>query len=160
MTAAQFAKGFGYMPKRLARRVVRGLRSAAQRGKGLVVEEIDAAQPFPAVDRGELRSSVAVDTLDDGAQLYVDAPHAVFVEEGTRPHTPPLGALVAWVLRKRFTKDDAEALRIARAVQRKIAESGTAPRWFFRKAMVRLAPIVHAEIRRELAEDGASPSEE
>lgn len=153
MSAEDFAADFGKLPKRLAGRIVRGMRSAANRGKGIVVEEIDAASPHPAVDRGDLRSSVMVDRLPDGAKLFVDAPHAVYLEMGTRPHTPPLDAILAWVKRKGLAKDEPEAMRIARAVQRKIAEKGIEPRFFFRKAMLRLKPIVAEEIKRELEAD-------
>ena len=45
------------------------------------------------VAHGELRESVRV----EGDQIIVDAPHAAAVNYGSRPHTPPLEPLVAWV---------------------------------------------------------------
>lgn len=46
---------------------------------------------------GELRESVHVEARAAGAATVVDAPHAVDVETGSRPHMPPLAPLVAWV---------------------------------------------------------------
>jgi hypothetical protein len=46
---------------------------------------------------GELRESVHPEEHAAGAAIVVDAPHAVDVETGARPHTPPLEPLVAWV---------------------------------------------------------------
>jgi hypothetical protein len=46
---------------------------------------------------GELRESVHAELNLLGAAIVIDAPHAVDVETGSRPHTPPLAALVEWV---------------------------------------------------------------
>ncbi len=46
---------------------------------------------------GELRESVHAEERTRGAAVVVDAPHAAPVETGSRPHTPPLAPLVAWV---------------------------------------------------------------
>lgn len=42
---------------------------------------------------GELRESVHV----EGARIVVDAPHAAAVNNGSRPHMPPLAPLIEWV---------------------------------------------------------------
>lgn len=42
---------------------------------------------------GEIRESVHV----EGMCVVVDAPHAAAVNNGSRPHWPPLGPLIAWV---------------------------------------------------------------
>ena len=46
---------------------------------------------------GELAGSVKTEPRPTGAAIVVDAPQAAAVEVGSRPHTPPLGPLVAWV---------------------------------------------------------------
>ncbi|MGH7297810.1 MAG: hypothetical protein ACRELB_22920, partial [Polyangiaceae bacterium] len=46
---------------------------------------------------GELREAVHAEERAQGAAIVVDAPHAAPVETGSRPHTPPLAPLVAWV---------------------------------------------------------------
>lgn len=160
---------------------VRGLKSGALRLDGVVLEEIDNAVPFPAVDRGELRNSREVRMHPDGADVSVTAPHAVIIEEGTRPFWPPLAPLVAWVMRKgigalqgpapgggrggnrtqrleryiaraRWSNEiEDNARRVARLIQKKIARDGIKPRHYFAKAWARAQPMIREEIDRELA---------
>lgn len=149
LTFAQFADLVEDLPKEVEDAVIRGLRSAALRGVGFVVEEIDRAEPYPAVNFGVLRQSTKRALLPKGAQVYNDAPHFPFMEYGTRPHFPPIAPLVVWATRK-FGVDEAEAEAIAWAVAKKIAREGIAPRGFFAKAMVRMQAVVQAEIGHEL----------
>lgn len=67
-------------------RVRAATRRAAAKGRALVKRNVPVAH-------GELRESVDV----DGTFIIVDAPHAAAVNFGSRPHTPPLEPLVAWV---------------------------------------------------------------
>lgn len=149
LTLSQFADLLDGMPKEVEAAVIRGLRSAALRGVGFVVEEIDRAEPYPAVNFGTLRQSTHWAPLSKGAQVYNDAPHFPFMEYGTRPHFPPIAPLVVWATRK-FGVDEMEAEGIAWAVAKKISREGTAPRGFFRKAMLRMQAIVEGEITHEL----------
>jgi hypothetical protein len=149
LTLEQFAELLDDMPKEVEAAVVRGLRSASLRAVGFVVEEIDNAKPYPAVNTGQLRQSVKRAPTKNGAQVYVDAPHFPFIEFGTRPHMPPLEPLIVWAARK-FGVDGDEARAIAWAVAQKIARSGTEPRYVFAKAMVRMHGIVNSEIAHEL----------
>lgn len=147
----EFAGLAGPLGSELTQAAVRGLRSAAMRLEGQVVEQIDTARPAPAVATGEMRGSVTTERVDDGAVVDVRAPHAVFVEEGARPHFPPIQPLIDWVRTKRIGgSQDAE--RIAWMVARKIARDGVAPRHFFRKAVDWLTKnaIVPQELVREL----------
>jgi hypothetical protein len=112
-----------------------------------VVEEIDAAEPHPAVDRGELRGSVQVERVDDGAIVEVRAPHAAIIEYGTRPFFPPIAPLAAWARRKGFTDPEGAAFAIALAISRR----GIAPRGYFAKAVARGKRWVRIEVDRELA---------
>lgn len=147
---SRFGPELRKLPPELADATVRGLRSAALRGVGIVVQEIDNAKPHPAVNNGQLRQSVKYHALPDGAEIVVEAPHAPMIEYGTRPFTPPLAPLVAWVLRKGFADTEQEAIRIARGVQRAIAARGIEPRHFFAKAMARVRVIAVQEVKREL----------
>ncbi len=129
--------------------VLRGLSSAAVRAKGVVIEEIDRSTPYPAVDTGRLRNSVHVNAFT--REIYIDAPHAAPINNGTRPFTPPLGPLLTWVIRKGLADDEDEAYAIARGVQQKIAREGIEPRHFWEKAMDRVQrDVVPLEIRTEL----------
>lgn len=61
-------------------------RKAAAKGRALVKRNVPVAH-------GELRESVHT----EGSLIVVDAPHAAAVNNGSRPHWPPLEPLVAWV---------------------------------------------------------------
>lgn len=149
ITLEQFADLLEDMPKEVEQAVLRGLRSASLRGVQFVVDEIDHAKPYPAVNFGTLRQSVKRVATRNGAQIFVDAPHFPFIEYGTRPHMPPIAPLITWAARK-FGVDGGEAQAIAWAVAKKIAKHGTEPRHVFAKAMLRMQGILDAEITREL----------
>lgn len=150
----QFIAQLGKLPDELEGAIVRGLQSAAIRGAAVVVEKINSYNPEtgtpPAVDEGTLARSVGVELRARGASIVVDAPHAPYLELGTRPHWAPLQPLFDWAKRK-FQVEDGEAWAIARAVQVKIARFGTAPRFFMARAMQEIEhKIVFQEIEREL----------
>lgn len=149
LTLSQFAAVLEDLPDELEAASIRGLRSAAMRAVGFIVEEIDNAKPYPAVNTGALRQSVKWSPLPKGAQIYSDAPHFPFMEYGTRPHMPPVEPLVVWATRK-FQVDEKEARAIAWAVAVKISKVGIEPRGFFAKGMARTRAIVEGEIIHEL----------
>lgn len=66
--------------------VMNGIRSASTQGAMHLKREIPVAH-------GELRESVYAAP----AAIIVDAPHAAAVNNGSRPHWPPLAPLVEWV---------------------------------------------------------------
>ncbi len=107
------------------------------------------------VDVGTLKGSIHVEETTQGPRVVVDAPHAASLELGSRPHTPPLAPLVAWVRRNRAKfgiegrgvdrnkktgrlETSAEIIAIARAIQQKIARHGTKPRFFVRNSIPKL----------------------
>lgn len=145
-----FAKELSGLPARLEGSIILGLRSAAARGVTEIVEQINTAKPYPAVDRGQLASSVEYTSLQKGGRISVDAPHAGPMETGTRPFWPPLQPLIDWAQRK-FGVDEDEAGGIARSVQLKIATFGIEPRHYLRKAMVNIRKHVVIEVESELA---------
>ena len=149
VTLEQFTKELGQLPKDLETAIVRGLRSAAARGVGEVVQAINTASPHPPVDTGGLARSVEHSNLPKGGRIEVDAPHAAVMENGARPFWPPIEPLEDWAKRK-FGVDDEEAEEIARAVQIKSATFGIEPRHYFRTAMVRIRKIVPVEVESEL----------
>jgi hypothetical protein len=91
------------------------------------------------VDTGQMASSWKVERADRSSVLLInDAPHAVVVEFGARPFTPPIGPLLAWakrVLQDPQTPDDPndpasyskEVRSLAFAVRAKIRERGMEP---------------------------------
>lgn len=152
VTAENFAAILARLPEQFNDAAIRGLRSGAMVLEGYVVNEIRTADPYPAVATGGLAGSVVTTRVDDGSIVRVEAPHAPFMEEGTRPHFPPLQPLEDWVRVKGFASDAASVRRIAYAVALKIARDGIAPRHFFAKAVRQLESkqIIPREIAREL----------
>lgn len=138
---------------------LRALRRAARLCQAEAVRAIGEVRPYVPVDTGELRRSYVVTDLPDGATLENTAPHAAFMEFGTRPHWAPLSALEAWAERKMRGKIKSRAARVgseavklfARAAQRAIAKRGTAPRGFHAKASQKFPGIVEAEVRAAIA---------
>lgn len=147
-----FTRIMATFDKRIEGAIIRGLRSAGHRLQGFTTEEIEGAEPYPAVDRGVLRGSVEFAAEPDGCVVYVDAPHAAVMEEGARPFFPPLEPLIAWVLRKRLAEDEASAKRIAWAIREKMGRVGIAPRGYMAKAFQRVLPVVVTEVERELSD--------
>jgi hypothetical protein len=68
-------------------RIERAVRRAAQRGAAHVRRSCPVAF-------GDVRSSINV---VDGRRIVADAPHAAALEEGSRPHFPPIEPLERWV---------------------------------------------------------------
>lgn len=153
VSLARFAREMRVLGPRLEKAVVRGLRSAALRMPEIVKQELESAQPYPAVTTGELARSAKVDKTDRGAIVGMDAPHAAFIEEGTRPHWPPQRPIKDWARMKFPGKTEEELDAIAFMVARKISIHGTAPRWYFKAALARMSPIIEAEIRAEIEEE-------
>ena len=135
----------------LERAYVAGFRRAALRLERYAVEEIDSAEPHPAVDTRTLRGSVSTEFVSGGAIVSVDAPHAPMIEYGTRPFFPPVAPLVEWAKRKGFATTEEEAKGVAFAVAKAISQRGIEPRRFFSKAWERMRRELPSDIVRELA---------
>lgn len=70
--------------------VLRATRKAAKRGAKIVKRRVPVAF-------SELADSVVDIPAINGAIIIATAPHAAAVENGSRPHTPPLEPLIKWV---------------------------------------------------------------
>jgi hypothetical protein len=134
-----------------------------------------------AVDEATLLKSGFVEKVQESTyRVGYTAAHAPPVEFGSRPHWPPLEPILGWVRRNvrartgrfggarvrivrfkpgpleaglgRLRKD--EQLRIAKAIQAKIARVGTEPVRFLTRARNAAAPragqVITAEIRAEM----------
>jgi hypothetical protein len=85
-----FARLFARHQRERKRRIIDGLRQVAQVARVFFREHVPVAF-------GDLRGSIHAESTKLGAQTIADAPHAAAVEVGSRPHTPPLAPLLAWV---------------------------------------------------------------
>ncbi len=92
--------GITQTTKATRKAIDRGLFRAAQQGKNIAIQAIRNTKPRPPIDTGELASSYVVLRQGRGWVLRNTAPHAVFMEFGTKPHTPPFAPLLAWARRK------------------------------------------------------------
>lgn len=159
VSLARLAAIIDDMPKRQRQAAVRGARSAAKRLVALTADAIADTSPYPPEDTGELKHSIRATNTKDGATVTVDAPHAPFMEWGTRPHRPPLGPLADWAYRKGIADDEEEAEEIAMAIAAKIARDGILPRHFMARALRELERqgIVKEEILAEFRKVGRAP---
>lgn len=74
--------------------------------------------------RGSLQSEVSGTPVSITGRVFFVSPYALPVENGTRPHWPPVGPLRLWAQR-RFSVSGSEAASIAFLVARKISRVGT-----------------------------------
>ncbi len=151
LTFKQFIRELGELTPNMEEAVIKGLRSASQRGVAVVVQSINTptAMTHAAVDTGSLARSVEASDLPRGGVISVDAPHAAAMEFGTRPFYPPLQPLVDWAQRK-FGVGEEEAKGIAFAVREHIATWGMEPRHYLKRSMGRIRKIVPIEVESEL----------
>lgn len=131
VTLRQFGTEFRRDFRNMAIDVERGLTRAALRGVAPV------ATDTPSMD-GTARAGWAVRRSPHGAELYNDTPHAGILEEGSRPHMPPIMPILRWVVGKWGADleggkknieslEDAskEARSVAWGVAKQIAREGT-----------------------------------
>jgi hypothetical protein len=150
---------------------IRGIKSAAYRLEGMIPEVIETLTFRKPVDTGELKRSHYTDETATGARVGVDAPHAPFMEWGTRPHKkgpPPFILIADWAYRKgiidtelepddikgeALTEEERDAVNTVVAIMMKIARHGLEPRHFLAitiEEFNRLG-ILEREIKAELA---------
>ena len=123
---------------------------AEQIATEILNKALENIERFNAIATGRLYASGKIEHVKRGEYLvYFDVPYARYVEFGTAPHTPPIIALWKWA-RAKYGVSSEEAWRIAYKVQQAIAEVGTKPRPFLRKAVddVKFEILNSDELRR------------
>ena len=135
---------------------MRGLRAARDMCLAEVKKQIHATKPYAPIDQRALLDNWEIGELANGYYFEAKAPHATFVEFGTKPHWAPLDKLEAWAERKlrgkfKNTKKRANAAKeMARKVQFKIAHHGTKGRFFFTRAAERFPEIATLALDDEM----------
>lgn len=126
------------------------LGAAFERAPEVVEEEVerfvaaatahlqDEVQKRTPTTHGTLRASIIGDVRrlpGIGVEGVVGTPlaYAPAVEDGTRPHMPPVEPLAAWA-RQKLGVTGREATRAAWAIARKIARVGTEGHFMFQRA--------------------------
>ena len=87
--------------------------------------------------------------------LTNSAPHAPYVERGTRPHYPPLRPLIDFVVRKHGLSER-EAYPVAVSIQETIGRRGTKPYPFMRPAFEKMRVKLRKDLRNMSIQTGAS----
>lgn len=101
----------------------------------------------PAVDTGRLRASIKIETYSDGFAKRVgsDVKYAGAVENGSRPHFPPIQPIKEWCRRHGLPESAAYAIAL------KISRKGTAAKPFLVPAYEQERPKFEKLIRDEWA---------
>ena len=112
----------------------RELLAAMTQGTLLVKREVKDGMPRAS---GLTAASVASDAFSTPLGVIgtvgSSQPSATFLELGTKPHMPPIEALIPWV-KAVLGVEPKRARSVAFLVARKIARKGTQPRRVFEKA--------------------------
>lgn len=146
VTIAHWAHIIGNAAPQIKRVGVLAMRQVAQQLVAKVVNEI-VVRGLP--DTQALQKSVRWRATDGGGTVIVDAPHAPYIEYGTRPHRPPLQPLVEWAMRK-LGVTLTEARSIAWVIAEKQALYGTPPHRFFASAMSGSREMARAAVTKSL----------
>ena len=134
-----------------------GLEIVGERGIGLVIEGTpvgatgNLAHSDFAYQQGAGDLLTEVITNGPPADVY-SAP----VDLGSRPHFPPVDAIVPWVIKKFGVTDEQTARGIAFAIARKIARRGTVGAFQYEKAMEILQGEAVGILERSIAESCAA----
>jgi len=78
-------------------------------------------------------------------------PYGVAVRQGTRPHFPPIAALIPWVVKKLGIGDEKQARTVAFLIARKISRVGTAANPYHARAFQSQVGMIHQVISEEAA---------
>jgi hypothetical protein len=123
----------------------KAVRKAATRGARAVRKEAPEAT-------GGLRQSIFAQHTDKTSTIAVASPIAEVILKGSRPHMPPVGAILKWVEAKGLASGkDAESMAWAIALD--IAEYGTQPNPFIQRALPRLNEIMRDELDKVIREN-------
>lgn len=104
-------------------------------GQSVVGVATAAKKAAPVGVSGEMRASITSQVkmmTPPNVEGVVGSPlpYALYMEEGTRPHYPPIGALLLWVQRVINPGNDRQIYAVAKGVQRAIGRRGTRARKF------------------------------
>lgn len=113
----------------------------------------DAIRGAMPIASGQLAGSLDVDIAPLGestkASVSVDAPHAMAVLRGTRPHPVSGLRLLSWVMRRGGSRVPGRSPRqAAYAIAKKIEQEGTPPHDFLTAPVREFRETLPSEVRR------------
>ncbi len=148
MTRIVNLKDFSKVLGNFSNQSLKEQRQAVVAGVARSIPDLVAASP---VDTGLYAASWDFTVEEKAVILGNYAPYAGVIEDGARPHSMPIGPLLAWA--KRVTgspsqppKYDSHVWALALAVQKKILNEGQAPKHI----MANMIPKIIENIREEL----------
>lgn len=120
---------FGRLNTKYQKAAKRGLLRAAHRLKRVIVSEIIPSRFPQPRDRGIYRAGWQVEKIPEGAAVFNNEVHAVFIEHGVRAENVKIGkamitALSEWASRKGLADDEDEAKSIAWAIAKTMQRRG------------------------------------
>ena len=120
--------------KALDDQFVKIFKPAMQEALFIVQGEVHDRTPIGATGNlaGSINIEVKTNSLEIIGEVGTNVPYGIFVEEGTRPHRPPIAPLIEWVERMKMGSNPQENRRIAYAIASKIARRGTEGQYPFR----------------------------
>lgn len=111
---------------------------------GLEGEVKDAVPKHTGITANSISSDAFTSSAGVLGVVGSAQPAALFVELGTKPHMPPVEALVPWV-RNVLGVEERKAHSVAYLIARKIARKGTEAQLPFQKTLERMAPQIGRE---------------
>lgn len=125
-------RGFDQAPEVTRREMLAGVTEAT------LLQEREVKDSVPRVT-GLTAASISSDAFATAVGVLgvvgSSQPTAMFLELGTKPHMPPVEALVPWV-QARLGIEPKRARSVAFLVARKIARKGTEPKKHFEKVAI------------------------
>lgn len=92
----------------------------------------------------ELANSIEVTYTAGGiAEVAVTAPYSGYVEQGCRPHMPPIAPLIEWAM---IVKKGEDPRDVAWRIALKIKAEGIRPTWFVRNSLYRIVQATAARV--------------
>lgn len=135
----------------------RGLQQIGERGKEIF------QQHAPVGATGALKQGIVAELhqdIDAMHEILTETPpadaYAAYVEKGTKPHFPPIRALVPWVKKKLGVQNDKEARCVAFMVAHAISLRGTEGAFMFDATLQQLGQEAPAILEAEVAKATAS----
>lgn len=100
--------------------------------------------------RAGFQSDVTGDAVEVRGRVFNPLGYALPVEEGARPHFPPIGPLELWARRK-LGVPDGEARSVAFLIARKIAKHGTPAVRMVARGTAQVTPAIHGRFAEATA---------
>lgn len=140
---SQLAARYRKLGAKVGPAITRGLRSAGERARALMVERSQQG----AFDQGGYARGWKAHAEGKSLTIYNQAPYSAVIEFGRRPgrRQPPTKALIPWVRRK-LGVSDSDAKSVAFLVARKIGQRGIPGKLILAKAEGAITQLINLEI--------------